>query len=101
VQPSADEHPTAERTLLDRERLRRLQAALAGMPDRMREAVRLYRLEDVPQKQIAERLGMTVSGVEKLLRRAVKEIHAHKLVGEADSSNEDRLSGEGEPHRGR
>lgn len=101
VQPGADEHPSIERTLLDRERLGRLQAALAAMPERMREAVRLYRLEELPQKQIAERLGMTVSGVEKLLRRAVKEIHAHKLAGEAESGDEYRLSREGESHRGR
>ena len=55
----------------------------------------------VQNTQIAERLGMTVSGVEKLLRRAVKEIHAYKLAGEAESGDVYRLSDEGDSHRGR
>lgn len=101
VQPDAQEQPSIERTLLARERLARLEAALAQMPERMSQALRLYRIEDMPQKQIAQRLGMTVSGVEKLLRRAVKQIHAYKLAGEADLGDEYRLSGKGETDRGR
>lgn len=101
VQPAAEEHPSIEHTLLARERLARLEAALAAMPERMSQALRLYRVENLPQKQIAERLGMTVSGVEKLLRRAVKEIHVYKLAGEAESGDVYRLSDEGDSHRGR
>jgi RNA polymerase sigma factor (sigma-70 family) len=101
VQPDAQEQPSIERTLLAREQLARLEAALAQMPERMSQALRLYRIENMPQKQIAQRLGMTVSGVEKLLRRAVKEIGAYKLAGEADSGDEYRLSGKGESDRGR
>lgn len=85
VQPAADEQPTIEHALLARERLSRVEAALAAMPERMSSALRMYRLEELPQKEIAERLGMTLSGVEKLLRRAVKEIHTYRSVGEADS----------------
>lgn len=85
VQPSAEEQPTTEDALLARERLARLEVALAAMPERMSAALRMYRLEQLPQKVIAERLGMTLSGVEKLLRRAVKELHDHRTTAEADS----------------
>lgn len=101
VQPAAEEQPTIERSMLDRERLARLERALAAMPERMSTALRLYRLEDVPQKEIAARLGMTVSGIEKLLRRAVKEIQSYKAASEADSEHPHRLSSEGESNRDR
>ena len=101
VQPSAEEQPGAERVLLSRERLARIESALAAMPERMSAALRLHRIEGLPQKQIAERLGMTISGVEKLLRRAVKEISLHKEGHEAESGDPHRLSGEGDSHRGR
>lgn len=100
IQPSAEEQPTIERALLGRERLARIEAALAAMPPRMSTALRLYRLEGIPQKQIAERLGMTVSGVEKLLRRAAKEIHVHQRSDEAELADRHRLSSEGKSHRG-
>ncbi len=95
VQPGAAEQPTIERALLARERLARVEGALAAMPERMSAALRLYRVEQLPQKQIAERLGMTVSGVEKLLRRAVREISAYRVTAEADLEEPHRLSGEG------
>ena len=95
VQPGAEEQPTIERALLGRERLARVERALAAMPERMSAALRMYRVEELPQKQIAERLGMTVSGVEKLLRRAAKEISAYKDADEAGLGEPHRLSGEG------
>jgi len=101
VQPGADELPDAERGLLARERLQQIERTLADMPDRMRTALRLYRVEEQPQKDIAAHLGMTVSGVEKLLRRAMLQISAHRAVDEADSHEQHRLSGEGDSHRGR
>lgn len=101
VQPSAEEQPTIERALLARERLARLEGALAAMPERMSAALRMYRIEDLPQKEIAARLGMTLSGVEKLLRRAVGEIQAYKNVGEADLGDPHRLSVEGKSYRDR
>lgn len=101
VQPAAEEQPTIERTLLARERLARLEGALAAMPERMSAALRMYRVEDVPQKEIAARLGMTLSGVEKLLRRAVKEIQHYKLSNEAELDDSHRLSAEGNALRDR
>lgn len=108
VQPSADELPDAERAMLGRERLRQIEATVATMPERMRVALRLYRVEDQPQKEIARRLGMTVSGVEKLLRRATLQIAESRIdenitplpQGRADSEGAHRLSGKGDGREG-
>ena len=102
AQPTADEQPDAERALIGRERLRQIEAEVATMPERMRVALRLYRIEDQPQKEIAERLGMTVSGVEKLLRRAVRQICASRTDEVVDAETDPEVSGKAEkvkPHR--
>jgi RNA polymerase sigma factor (sigma-70 family) len=69
-QPAAPEYPDAEATLIARDRLARVEATIAAMPQRMSSALRMFRIERRPQKEIAQSLGVTVSGVEKLLKRA-------------------------------
>lgn len=78
VQPAGDEFPEADRVLIARERLRGVEAIVAAMPERMRTALALFRLEGWTQAKIAEHLGITVSGVEKLLRRAYRQLHDAK-----------------------
>ena len=97
VQPDADEIPDAERTMLARERWGRVEAAMAAMPERMSAALRMFRLEELPHKQIAERLGISVSGVEKLLQRAYRQIHDAGEAGSEDLRNPRRLEDEGKP----
>lgn len=75
AQPAADELPDTERDMIARERWRQIEAAMAAMPERMSTALRLFRLEHRPHKEIAAQLGITVSGVEKLLQRAYRQIH--------------------------
>lgn len=75
VQPGSPEHPDAERLMLSRERLGRAQAVLSAMPERMRLAYTMFRLEELPQRAIAERLGVSLSAVEKLLQRAYARFH--------------------------
>ena len=95
TQPSAEDLPDAERAMLARERLTHVEAALAARPERMRAALHLYRLEELPQKQIADNLGMTLSGVEKLLRRAVRQLHdTGRSETMADSDERCRLESE-------
>jgi RNA polymerase sigma-70 factor (ECF subfamily) len=72
--PDAQEYPDAEAVLLARERLRRVEDAMAAMPERMRAALRLFRIERRSQKEIATQLGITVSGVEKLLKRGYRKL---------------------------
>jgi RNA polymerase sigma-70 factor (ECF subfamily) len=95
VQTDADELPDAERALLAREKLARVEAAMADMPERMRTALVMFRVEEQPQRAIAERLGISVSGVEKLLQRAYRVIlQATDEVAEA-AGDRCRLDGEG------
>lgn len=74
AQPDASEYPDAESVLIARDRLKRVEAAIAAMPERMAKALKMFRLERRPQKEIAEELGITVSGVEKLLKRAYRQL---------------------------
>jgi len=76
-QPAADEVPNAERVLSARSEWQAVEAAIDDMPDRMATALRMFRIERQPQRAIAERLGISVSGVEKLLQRAYRKLHDH------------------------
>ncbi len=62
AQPGSEEFPDAEQVLLARERLSQVETAMAAMPERMRAALHMARVERRPQKEIAEVLGITVSG---------------------------------------
>lgn len=62
--------PTAEETLIARQELRRFDAALAALGERAARCFRRFRLDGVPQKQIAAELGVSLSTVESDLRRA-------------------------------
>ncbi len=101
TQPAADEQPDAERALIARERLDRVEATLDALPERVATAFRLYRFEDLPQKAIAERMGITVSGVEKLLHRAYLRIHLQRPNSGADTVQPGRLIIEEDQRDGR
>jgi RNA polymerase sigma-70 factor (ECF subfamily) len=62
--------PTAEETMLAREELGRMDAALAALGERVSLCFRCFRLDGMPQKQIAVELGVSLSTVESDLRRA-------------------------------
>lgn len=51
-----------------------LLRAVAALPDGARRALRLYRFEGLGHKDIAERLGISRSGVEKHLALAMKKL---------------------------
>lgn len=101
TQPGANEQPGADRTLIARERLARVETTLAGLPERVATAFRLYRFEDLPQKAIAERMGITVSGVEKLLHRAYLRIHLQRQKSGVDDAPAERLTVEEDQRDGR
>jgi RNA polymerase sigma factor (sigma-70 family) len=64
--------PTAERTLLARERLRQIEAALCGLSERCQTIFRRFRIDGVGQGQIARDEGISLSAVEKHLQRAYR-----------------------------
>jgi len=74
VQPGGAEHPDPERSAVSAGELVRLEALLTSMPVRMARALMLYRVEGKSQAAIAQDLGMSVSGLEKLLARAYRHL---------------------------
>lgn len=70
----ADDRPSPERALIARERLALISAALAELPERTVRVFRRYRIEGVPQRQIAAELGISLSAVEKHLQKAYQVV---------------------------
>ncbi len=60
---AAMDQPGAERTVIARDDLRRLQAALDRLPPRCREAIILGRIEGLSGRAIAQRMGISEQAV--------------------------------------
>lgn len=91
----ADE-PSAERIASGRQQLVLLTRAFERLPDRCREVVWMRKLEDVPQKEIARRLGISEATVESHLVRGMRLL-AQLFYGESvvdDRSAQIRVSQE-------
>ncbi len=73
--PDATE-PGAERVLIGRQSLRAAGAILLELPERTRRVFILRRLEGLAYQEIAQRLGLSVSAVEKHMFRAVRHLAA-------------------------
>lgn len=71
VEP-VDRSQTAEDELLAREEVATLVSAIANLPDGARKAFELHKLEGLSHAQVAERLGISKSGVEKHMAVAMK-----------------------------
>jgi RNA polymerase sigma factor (sigma-70 family) len=61
-----------ERAASGRQQLQRLAAIFANLPQRCREVVWMRRIEDLSQKEIASRLGIAESTVEKHLIKGIR-----------------------------
>lgn len=68
--PIIDPRPTPDAIVAAQERLQRLRAGLESLHPRTREVLLLHRVEGYSQGQIAARLGITVSAVEKHIAKA-------------------------------
>lgn len=68
----ADQAASPEQTAIDRDELQRLAEAIAAMPGRMREAFILRRVHDLPQQEVARRMKLSESTVEKHIGRSFK-----------------------------
>jgi RNA polymerase sigma-70 factor (ECF subfamily) len=67
----ADEAPNAQHQTIAREQLRRLLKAVERLPDRCRQIVIMRRFEDRSPQEIARRLGLSLSTLEKRLARGM------------------------------
>lgn len=69
-----DDIPSGERSAeqdeMEQQAQRALRDALCLLPDNQRIAVNLFYFEDMPQKQIAKMMGISVKALESLLSRA-------------------------------
>jgi len=66
-----DAQPSAEAVLTTRDELRVLQAAVDRLPPRAREVFLLRRVENLSQRQVGERLNLSVSTVEGHFTKAI------------------------------
>ena len=80
--PEASTAPSAERLVLARDELLRMEAALAALGDRTSTILRRFRLDGHGQKAIAAEFGISLSAVEKHLQRAYRALVAAR-AGEA------------------
>lgn len=70
--PSSTHSP--EQVLIDRETLTQVRKALTDLPERTRHVFLLYRVDGLRHQDIASALGMSVSTVEKDVRRAMAHL---------------------------
>ena len=63
-----------ERTLVAKQTLGQLSVALRELPPRTREAFIFHRFEEMTYPVIARRMGISVTGVEKLIKRALAQL---------------------------
>ncbi len=87
--------PDAERHLVDRERLDRVERALAVLPERTTAIFRKFRLEGVRQQQIAADTGLSLSAVEKHLQKAYRVLIEVREAEAAEDGEPRRLFSEG------
>jgi RNA polymerase sigma factor (sigma-70 family) len=64
--------PSPERVLDSQEELQELEKSLQELPPLCRTAFLLRRVEDLSQKEVAEKLGISVKTVEKYMARSVR-----------------------------
>lgn len=81
------------RWLGGREALARLARALDRLPDRCREVVWLRRIEDLPQKEIARRLGISEKTVEKHIAKGVRMLAEHFHGGSGTDATREGTQG--------
>ena len=99
----ADEDPGPERHASGRQELARVRALIAALPDRCREIFELRRIHGVPQREIAERLGISENVVERQAGRGLKLI-LKAIAGDEQGEDGKRLRNveddEGQQHGG-
>lgn len=69
-----DEMPVPEAVISGRNELDRIQALLRELPERTRLVVTLARLEGLTYPEVADRLGISTSSVQKHLAQATKHL---------------------------
>jgi RNA polymerase sigma factor (sigma-70 family) len=95
---AVDSQPDAERHLLARDHLRRVDGVLDSLPERTAFAFRSVRIEGVPQREIAASMGISLSAVEKHLQRAYRAVLEIQRNLDAENPAPERRGMEGPGH---
>jgi RNA polymerase sigma factor (sigma-70 family) len=69
-----DDEPSPERIVSSRRDLARVRALIEALPDRCRRVFELRRIHGLPQREVAEQLGVTENVVEQQSIRGLKLI---------------------------
>lgn len=77
----ASEAFSPARVLEGKQEIERLMEVLRQLPPRTRQAYLLCRVEGMKRKEVAQRMGISVSGIEKHLMKAT--LHIARLFGDA------------------
>ena len=75
-QGEADEAPSAEAVVAGRQGLAAVSAALADLPEGTQTVFRLHKFEELSYAEVAARLGVSRSTVEKRMMQALKALTA-------------------------
>jgi RNA polymerase sigma-70 factor (ECF subfamily) len=90
---------TPERWFSGRQILKRLAEAFDLLPDRCRQVVWLRRVEELSQKEVAMRLGISEKTVEKQVAKGMRLIARHFYgAGGAETSSRAPQAGNGQEH---
>ena len=68
----SDELPTPERNVVARDELRRMHRALDRLPPRLREIVKLRKIEGLSSREAATRMNVAPTTVDEQLARAIR-----------------------------
>lgn len=79
-------HPSAERALLDRQRVALFRQVLEALPPRCREVFLLHRVHHFTYGDIARRLSISESAVEKHIMRALSHCRSAMLKHDSDGT---------------
>ncbi len=71
-----DPFPSTDQSMLDQSRARALHIALAYLPKRQAQAVRLRHLDNLTNPEIAQIMGLTVEALESLTARGKRALQA-------------------------
>jgi len=85
----SDDDPGPERRISARQELDRVRRLIAGLPDKCRVIFEMRRLQGLPQKEIAKRLGVSENVVE------MQSVRGLKLILKALETDEPSGAGDG------
>jgi len=97
----ADPAPDAEALLARQQELRLLTQAIDALPAGAGRALRLHRIEGLPQAEVAQIMGISRSGVEKHLAVALRHLRSSlRLLVNADCGSDAATASDIIGHRG-